>query len=263
MIKKVFLQTQFGKPHAWTQQFIDGIQHLEKYGWYWMTFTPNQMESKGNHIVVPMTLEEFDELIFKKCGVKVGNFLENGLPHRFVSDFYPAMGLICEDYIKGYDFWGHTNWDIVYGNLSKFIPDEDLKDCDIFSDDINTINGIFTIYKNNSYVNSLFTEIPNWQEMFKTHRLFGMDEYHMTEVAKKASKEGRIKYQFPKYYALHSHDRLQHHVPDVKLERTADGALYELFTDIAPPNWAHARPVTGKEIAYFHFIRTKKWPQNV
>lgn len=261
MLKKVFLQTQFGTPHPWTEQYIEHLKPLEKDGWYWITFTPNKITSTSNHIVVPMTLQEFDDLIYKKCGVRVGNYLtEDGLPHRFVSDFYPAMGLICEDYIKDYDYWGHTNWDIVYGRLSHFIPDEMLKTCDIWTDDLNTINGIFTLYKNEPYINTLFMEIPNWREMFMSHKLFGMDEYHMTEVAKIASKEGRIQYKYPKYHALHSHDRLEHHVPNVQLERYPTGELFELFKDVKPPSWIHARPVTGKEIAYFHFIRTKAWP---
>lgn len=261
MIKKVFIQTQFGEPHAWTQEYVDHIQKLEKYGWYWMTFTPNKMESKGNHIVVPMTLEEFDELIYKKLGLRAGNYLDNGVPHKFISDYYPAFGLIFQDYLKDYQYWGHTNWDIVYGRLDKFLPDLELEKYDIWTDNVNSLNGIFSLYKNETYINSLFMEVVDWKNIFIRHKLFGMDEYHMTDVLNKASKEGRIRYGHPQYYALHSYDRLEQHVPDVKLEMKEDGSLFELFKDTAPPNWIHATPFPGREIAYFHFIRTKSWPK--
>ena len=261
MIKKVFLQTQFGTPHSWTNEYIEHLKSLEKYGWYWITFTPNQIPQTVNHIVIPMTLQEFDDLIYKKLGIRVGNYLDNGVPHRFISDFYVAFGKIFEDYIKEYDYWGHTNWDIVYGRLDKFLPDSELEKWDVWTDNVNSINGIFTLYRNREDINNLFKEIPDWETILIRHRLFGTDEYHMTEVMKKAELEGKVKYGHPQHYALHSYDRLEQHVPDVKLRMLEDGSLYELFKDTAPPNWLHATPFPGREIAYFHFIRTKKWPK--
>lgn len=260
-MRKVFILTQFGSPHSWTEQFINHVSTLEKDGWYFKIFTPNREYSNtGNVEFIPMTIEEFSDLVAKTCGVHPSNYLKDGIPSKAMSDFYIASGLIFQDYIKGFDYWGITNWDIVYGNLSKFIPDSEIAKYDIWSDDMNTINGIFCLFKNEPYINSLFTEIPNWQNMFRTHTLYGTDEYHMTEVVRKASQEGRIKFGYPKYFPLHSHDRLDNHVPEVRLERKEDGSLWELFYDTAPPNWQHARPTMGKEVAYFHFIRTKKWP---
>lgn len=256
-MKKVFLQTQFGKPHAWTQEYIDHVQNLAQYGWYWKIFTPNDLKSKGNVEVIKMTLKDFDELITKKCGVDPHNYLQDGVPHKFVSDYYPAYGLIFEDYIKGFDFWGHTNWDIVYGRLDHFLSDAWLDQYDIWSDDVNTINGIFTLYRNNETVNNFFRKIPNWESMFVAHNLFGIDEYYMTDLVR---NDKSIRFGYPPHYALHSHDRLDNHDPSIRLERKEDGSLWELFKDINPPAWAHARPIVGKEIMMFHFLRSKRWP---
>ena len=35
---------------------------------------------------------------------------------------------------------------------------------------------------------------------------------------------------------------------------------WELLKDANPPEWKHARPFLGKEIPYFHFMKTKRWP---
>lgn len=263
MIKKVFILTQFGTPHEWTEEYLKNIAHLEATGWYWKIFTPNKYENVPSNVeIVPMTIEELNTLMEKKLGINPNNYLlENGLPSKHVSDFYVANGLIFEDYIKGFDFWGITNWDIVYGRLSHFIPDELLNNCDIFTDDVATINGIFSLYKNTEKVNNLFKEIPLWENLFTIHELFGTDEYHMTEVVRKASKEERIVTLFPQYYFLHSHDRLENHIPKVKLETKEDNSLWELYADMGTPDWIHARPFIGREIAYFHFIRTKRWPE--
>ncbi len=88
------------------------------------------------------------------------------------------------------------------------------------------------------------------------HTLHGTDEYDMTEVMKDAP----VRYTHPQYYPIHSHDRLEQHVPEIKLEIKEDGSLWELSQDINHPVWAHAHPLMGKEIPYFHFLRTKKWP---
>ncbi len=81
----------------------------------------------------------------------------------------------------------------------------------------------------------------------------------MTEVMKNAS----VRYCYPQFYFIHSHDRLEQHNPDVKLDIKEDGSLWELFRDVSPPEWPHARPFIGKEIPYFHFLRTKRWPESL
>lgn len=260
MLKKTFVLTQFGSPHPWTQQYIDHVQHLGQYGWNWIIFTPNDFVTKGNVQIVKMGISEFNELVKKNCGVDPKNKMVNGLPEKPMSDYYVAAGQIFKDYLKDSDFWGITNWDIVYGRIDRYMPDSVLEMCDVFSDDLNAINGIFSLFRNRHDINNLFREIPDWETKFCSTAIEGTDEYGMTDAMKKIAKEGRAVYVYPQYYPYHSHDRLEQHVPDVKLQITDDGSLFELFRDTNPPIWIHARPIMGKQIAYFHFIRTKKWP---
>lgn len=260
MIKKVFILTQFGKPHEWTEEYFKNVAKLEATGWYWKIFTPNKYENVPNNVeIIDMTIEQLNDLMEKKIGVNPKNYLlENGVPSKHVSDFYVASGAIFEDYIKGFDMWGITNWDVMYGRLSKFIPDELLEACDVFSDDVATINGVFCLFKNNEKMNNLFKEIPLWENLFTTHKLFGTDEYMMTDLVRSKSD---LTFLCPQFYPLHSHDRLEQHALNVKLKEEKDGSLWELFADIGAPNWIHARPFIGRELPYFHFIRTKKWPK--
>lgn len=259
-MKKCFILTQFGKPHEWTQEYFDNVAKLEATGWYWKIFTPNKYENLPSNVeIISMTIEEFDTLIEKKIGVFIGNSIKNGVPSKHVSDLYVASGAIFEDYIKDFDFWGITNWDIVYGRLSHFVPDQLLEQCDIFADDVNTINGIFTLFRNRLDINNLFKEIPDWETKFKTHQLYGLDEYDMTQVARKNSSW--MRFLTLAYYPMHSHDRLETQNPVPKLSMKEDGSLWELSEDIGHPNWEHARPFIGREIPLYHFIKTKKWPK--
>lgn len=259
-MKKTFVLTQFGKPHPWTEKYLENIQKLEKYGYYWKIFSPNTFPSKGNYEFIKMNATGFSRLIADTCGIDPKIEIVDGLPSKPVSDYYVATGLIFEKWLKDSDYWGITNWDVVYGRLDHFIPDQLLKEFDIYSDDVFTINGVFSLFKNTEKVNNLFKEIQGWQQMFTYSAIMGTDEYKMTEVVRKAVQEERLRFIYPKYYPLHSHDRLENHVPEIKLKVQDDDSLWELLADTNPPQWEHARPFIGREIPYFHFQRTKKWP---
>lgn len=263
MLKKVFILTQFGTPHSWTQEFIDSVQFLEQYGWYWKIFTPNAFQSKGNVEIIPTTIEDFNKLCVKTLDINPLNKLtEKGVPSKAMSDFYIASGVIFADWLKDADYWGITNWDIVYGRLDHYLTDEELSKYEVWSDDVNIINGIFSLYKNTEKVNNLFRDLDHWVELFTTHKLFGTDEYGMTKIVRNRVSYNDLTFGYPKYYPYHSYDRLEQHFPVVKLERKDDNSLWERFLDMAPPpGYVHfPKGYIAKEIMYFHFIRTKSWP---
>ena len=39
-------------------------------------------------------------------------------------DFRPAWGIIFREFINGYDFWGHCDMDMIFGDIRAFLPDE-------------------------------------------------------------------------------------------------------------------------------------------
>lgn len=267
MLNKVILQTQFGTPHPWSEQYFDNVRTLAPYGWSLYVFTPNLHpgQSGGNIRIVPMTIEQFDQLLGKQTGVSANNHLVNGKPAKFVSDYYPAYGRIFQEYIEGFDYWAHTNWDMVYGRLDHFLPDAELEKHEIWADDVRAINGIFTVYRNNEHVNNLFRLVPEWQAMFRIHELFGFDERHMTLLVRDLVDAGKLALGGPPYYGYHSYDRLPQHLPTPRLEVKPDGALIELFPDLFAQHLERCEDTAwrgrfGREIMSFHFSRTKRWP---
>ena len=271
ILKKTFVLTMFGSPLPWVNQFIDAVQFLEPYGFYWKVFTPNDIKSKGNVEIISMTTNQFNDLVEKKLGIRPNMFMtELGVPSVHVTDFLVAWGVIMEDYLKDSDFWGACGWDSVFGRLDHYLPDSYLETCDVWTDDIETINGCFVLFRNTEKVNNLFKQIPDWKAKLAQppcqrclgnpeawqHTLHGLDEYGLTEVMKNVKD---LRYKYPRYYPLHSHDRLEHQIKP-KLKVQEDGSLWELMADVQPPEWIHARPFIGREILFFHFMKTKKWP---
>lgn len=259
MLNKVFVQCLFGAPFDWLAPYFEHFGRLGATGWRMKVFTPHVFPVPSNIELIPMTLAQFDALVESKSGVNPHNFMVGPAPRKLISDYYCAFGQIFEDYLRDVDFWAITNFDVVYGRLSKFLPDSELQKWDIWSDDGNAaINGTFTLFKNNAEVNSAYRHVPDWQECFTTHEPCGFDEIRMTHAVRKLSADGVLRFGYPDYFALQSYDRLVQHQPKPNLYFEADGGLVERFEDRV--HFPNERGFFGREIMSFHFSRTKKWP---
>jgi hypothetical protein len=59
-------------------------------------------------------------------------------------DFRPAFGEIFADELAGYDFWGHSDLDVIFGRIRDHLP------AAAFEADKILFNGNFSLYRNNA-----------------------------------------------------------------------------------------------------------------
>jgi hypothetical protein len=267
-MKKCLVLLEFGSPLGWTQRFIDTAQASAQVGWDFKLFTPNGYQSKGNFEVINMDINQFNNLVEKKLGINPKMFITpNGVPSFHITDFHVMVGKIFEDYLKDFDFWGIIGNDCVVGRLDHFVPDSLLEGCDVFTDDIGQFNAHFCLWRNREQMNTLFMKIPDWKEAVGQgscpgcigrgkHGLYLTDENGMSRIM---TTTPEIRWRHPRYYLIHSHDRLENHKPLPKLSIKDDGSLWELLADTAT-GMGRRWPLFGREIAYFHFSQTKTWP---
>ncbi|MDQ1482515.1 MAG: hypothetical protein QOF35_591 [Actinomycetota bacterium] len=57
-------------------------------------------------------------------------------------DFRPAFGEIFADELVGYDFWGHSDLDVIFGQIREHLP------ASAFDTDKILFNGSFSLYRN-------------------------------------------------------------------------------------------------------------------
>lgn len=89
----------------------------------------------------------------RRYGQILGRSVEITAPYKFC-DCRVFFGILYEELLKGYDFWGYCDIDLVFGDLRKFITDDVLEKYDrIYK------NGHLSLYRNNEYINHLF-ELP-------------------------------------------------------------------------------------------------------
>lgn len=78
------------------------------------------------------------------------NHINLDKPYK-MCDYKPLYGLIFSKFIRGYDYWGYSDLDIVYGNLYHYI----IKGIKSGYSKIGKF-GHFTLFKNTKRVNNLY-----------------------------------------------------------------------------------------------------------
>lgn len=85
-------------------------------------------------------------------------------------DFKPAYGYIFQDYLKDYDFWGFCDFDIICGNLRRFLNDEVLENDKILD------LGHLSLQKNDPKLNLAFKQNDYYKIVFSQNYNFVFDE---------------------------------------------------------------------------------------
>lgn len=120
---------------------------------------------------VYMSLKEISQLAADKLGFEV--HISN--PYK-LCDFKPAYGLLFSEILKDYDFWGHGDIDVIFGNIRSFIPDELLANHDLICVRHDFLTGYFQLFRNNDKMNLLFTKSKDFRKVLQSETHFCFDE---------------------------------------------------------------------------------------
>lgn len=89
-------------------------------------------------------------------------------------DYKTLYGLIFKQYLEGYDYWGHCDLDLIWGNLEHFFIEKDITKYDRF-----LYLGHLSLYRNNDLVNNYFRmngARETYKEVYTTSRICVFDE---------------------------------------------------------------------------------------
>lgn len=114
----------------------------------------------GYDYILDTNIESFKRRVKRVLGIEYTGLAGTGK----VWDMRCALGLLYEEYIRGYDYWGTTDWDCVYGDVNKFFPDEELNKLDVWSNHDTYVAGFWSLYRNCKEVNELFMKHIDWKE---------------------------------------------------------------------------------------------------
>lgn len=124
-----------------------------------------------------ITLPQFRELAFQQLGLQI-NVEE---PYK-LCDLKPAYGTIFSDHIGVYDFWGHGDLDVIFGDIRGFITTEVLADHDVICVREEYVTGFFTLFRNVPHITELYRRSRDYEMVFTRPEHFCFDECNFAWV---------------------------------------------------------------------------------
>lgn len=129
---------------------------------------------------INMTLAEMKERASKVLGFDA----VLSRPYK-CCDYKPLYGLIFRDYLSAYDYWGHCDVDLIFGDLQKFFNDNNLYAYDKFG-----MLGHLSLFRNTGSVNNSFM-LPNghmdYRNVYTNEKSMAFDELAGVSTSMKES----------------------------------------------------------------------------
>ncbi len=135
-------------------------------------------DDKDYHKMIPpnvhfvyRTLEEIGKLANEKLGFET--HIKSGYK---LCDFKPAYGFLFSDLVSKYDFWGHGDLDIIYGDIRKFMDEDVLDNHDVIAVRDDYLTGYFQLFRNNDICSKLFMNSKDYKKIFSDTKHYCFDE---------------------------------------------------------------------------------------
>jgi hypothetical protein len=174
--KIIFLMPYFGKFPEWFPLYLESCRWNPTIDWLFFTDCPVPKNAPTNVRFVSMSFPEYQQLASQQLGVTFKT--ESSYA---VCNLRPAYGIIHQEYIERYDYFGFGDVDVIYGNLRAFYTDEVLT-YNTLSTHPNSVSGHLCLIKNNEQWLNAFRKIPNWQQRMTQPLIAGVDEAAFTKI---------------------------------------------------------------------------------
>ena len=165
----------FGKFNNYFTLFLDSCRHNPTVNWLILTDDVAGYPYPDNVKVVYTTLNEVKNKIEERLGFSVALYSAYKL-----CDFKPAYGYVFNEYLKGYDFWGYCDTDMIFGDIRSFITDSILRRSDkVLS------RGHLSLWRNSKMMNEFFMTSTDgfYRTVFTSGSNFSFDEWGKRGVA--------------------------------------------------------------------------------
>ena len=131
------------------------------------------------HTVIPSNIKyikkKFENFV-SEVKLQFGENVCIAQPYR-ICDFRPLFGILFASEIKGYDYWGFCDVDMIFGDIRSFLSDEILNKYDRIG-----FSGHSTLIRNSPLMNNLFKKEKNLPEILsgKSKHHYFFDEQGLT-----------------------------------------------------------------------------------
>lgn len=177
MKRIAFIIPYFGKFNNYFNLWLESCRNNPTVDWYILTDNTDDYHFPDNVHKMKTTMVEMKEAFSKAFGFEVA--LDR--PYK-LCDLKPSYGYVFPEIIKGYDFWGWCDVDLIFGNIRQFLTDEIFDKYDMISRWAHC-----TLIRNNEMNNKLFMTrlasslngggyLPTYKEAYSSTKSYIFDE---------------------------------------------------------------------------------------
>ena len=163
----------FGQWPPWFTIFLETCRHNPTVHFLFFTDCELPERAPKNTRFTPLSLDAFSTLASDKLDLPI----QVKTPYK-ICDFLPAYGVIFEDHLETFDFWGHGDLDVVYGDLRHFLTDDVLANHDVITTRKEYIAGHLTLFRNTGMARRLYAYSADYQTAFEQESYVSFDECH-------------------------------------------------------------------------------------
>jgi hypothetical protein len=172
-----FLIPYFGKWPEWMELYIHSVELNHTIDFHFITDCDTEISSAPNIHFHPCTFEEYvsraQELL--KVEINIPN------PYK-ICDLRPFFGIIHQDIIEQYDFFGWTDVDVVFGDIRSFYTPELFEQYDVLSSQEVRLSGHCSLLRNTETYRNIGYKIYDWKGALSNPDFVGIDEHGITNA---------------------------------------------------------------------------------
>ena len=212
-----------------------------------LIFTDNIYKSLPNNVkFIDMSFKVFKELARQKLEREICL----NIPLK-VCDYKPMYGKILEDYIKNYDYWGHCDFDMIFGDIRSYLIKYQISQYDKFLP-----LGHLSLYRNSEecfkYCQLKVDGKSHFNHAVESEENVCFDEIGIRQIY----KEYHLKYFDKRIFAdiaVHRKRFLINHNLDstYQLFGWRDGKIFQVYWN------EKSKSIECREFIYIHFQRRK------
>jgi hypothetical protein len=178
--KICFIVPYFGKFPNYFQLWLYSCAANPNIDWFLVTDNNENYSYPNNVKFISM---RFDDLI-RKIDTLYDFDIQIKSAYK-LTDFKPAYGEIFYELTRTYNYWGHCDVDLIFGNIEKLLKEKLL----LGYDKILT-RGHFSLYRNTTYINNLYKKNDTYVKIFSDPSYFSFDEWSLGGINSIFSESG-------------------------------------------------------------------------
>jgi hypothetical protein len=167
----LFLIPYFGRWPFWMPFFLESCRHNSDIDWLFFTDCGRPESAPPNVRFLGLGFDDYCQIVSRKLGI---SFAPSS-PYK-LCDLKPALGLVHQEYLQNYDYWGFSDIDLIYGELRNYFTEQRMAGRDLLSTHERRISGHLCLLRNSPEMLNCFRRVPDWERLLANDKHAGFDE---------------------------------------------------------------------------------------